>query len=103
MWLCLSHPGALLSILELVDGCVFVHRKVDGQLLEYRTHGCARLPLCSLIQLYQRVERLIRLLISLRDDEWAIMRRHPEYARAMLEEIQYLEPALAVPCCHHER
>ena len=31
------------------------------------------------------------------------MRRHPEYARSMLEPIAYLRPALEIPYCHHER
>jgi len=31
------------------------------------------------------------------------MRRHPEYARSMLEPIAYLRPALQIPYCHHER
>ncbi|WP_210420464.1 HD domain-containing phosphohydrolase [Aquisphaera giovannonii] len=35
--------------------------------------------------------------------EWTIMRRHPDYARAMIEPIAYLRPALEIPYCHHER
>ncbi|WP_205678954.1 HD-GYP domain-containing protein [Aquisphaera insulae] len=37
------------------------------------------------------------------EDEWAIMRRHPDYARAMIEPIAFLRPALEIPYCHHER
>lgn len=40
---------------------------------------------------------------SLTEDEWAVMRRHPEYARTFLSQIEYLEPALDIPYCHHER
>ncbi len=36
-------------------------------------------------------------------EEWAIMRRHPEYARELLEPIEFLRPALEIPYCHHER
>jgi putative nucleotidyltransferase with HDIG domain len=40
---------------------------------------------------------------KLTDDEWAIMRKHPEYAYALLAPIDYLGPALDIPYCHHER
>lgn len=36
-------------------------------------------------------------------DEWVIMRQHPEFARALLEEIEYLRPSLDIPYCHHEK
>jgi HD-GYP domain-containing protein (c-di-GMP phosphodiesterase class II) len=38
----------------------------------------------------------------LTNEEWEIMRRHPQYAREMLASIAYLEPALDIPYCHHE-
>lgn len=39
----------------------------------------------------------------LTDEEWAIMRRHPEYAHRFLAHIDYLVPALDIPYCHHEK
>jgi HD-GYP domain-containing protein (c-di-GMP phosphodiesterase class II) len=39
----------------------------------------------------------------LSEHEWAVMRRHPEYARNLLEPIEFLRPALDIPYCHHER
>jgi putative nucleotidyltransferase with HDIG domain len=39
----------------------------------------------------------------LTEAEWAVMRRHPTYAREMLVPITYLRPALDVPYRHHER
>jgi HD-GYP domain-containing protein (c-di-GMP phosphodiesterase class II) len=36
------------------------------------------------------------------DDEWEIMRRHPLYAYQLLGPIEYLQPALDIPYCHHE-
>ncbi len=39
----------------------------------------------------------------LTDDEWIIMRKHPDYAHALLSPIAYLRPALDIPYCHHER
>ncbi|MBM4398513.1 MAG: GAF domain-containing protein, partial [Deltaproteobacteria bacterium] len=40
---------------------------------------------------------------ALDDDEWRIMRRHPQYARDLLEPIPYLRDAIDIPYCHHER
>ena len=38
----------------------------------------------------------------LTEDEWVIMRKHPEIARDLLSPIEYLRPALDIPYCHHE-
>jgi PAS domain S-box-containing protein len=35
--------------------------------------------------------------------EWEKMRQHPRYAYEMLSPIAYLQPALDIPFCHHER
>ena len=40
---------------------------------------------------------------TLTDEEWEIMRKHPQFAYEMLSSIKYLEPALKIPYCHHER
>ena len=39
----------------------------------------------------------------LNDEEWKIMRQHPQLAYDMLSPIAYLKPALDIPYCHHER
>jgi len=39
----------------------------------------------------------------LTDEEWVIMKKHPEYAYQMLAPIGFLKQALDVPYCHHER
>jgi putative nucleotidyltransferase with HDIG domain len=39
----------------------------------------------------------------LADEEWAVMRRHPEYALNLLAPIDFLRPVLEIPYCHHER
>jgi HD-GYP domain-containing protein (c-di-GMP phosphodiesterase class II) len=36
-------------------------------------------------------------------DEWVVMRKHPAYAREMLERIPYLVSAMEIPYSHHER
>jgi len=40
---------------------------------------------------------------ELTDEEWEIMRKHPQFAYEMLSSIRYLQPALDIPYCHHER
>jgi putative nucleotidyltransferase with HDIG domain len=35
--------------------------------------------------------------------EWEVMRKHPVHAYEMLKTIDYLEPAVEIPYCHHER
>ena len=39
----------------------------------------------------------------LTDEEWVEMRKHPVYAYEWLSPIQFLEPALDIPYCHHEK
>lgn len=39
----------------------------------------------------------------LADDEWQLMKRHPEFARDLLWPTGYLRPAVDIPYCHHER
>ena len=39
----------------------------------------------------------------LTDEEWSLMRRHPQYAFDMLQPIAYLRPALDIPYAHHEK
>jgi PAS domain S-box-containing protein len=38
----------------------------------------------------------------LTDDEWVTMRKHADFARTMLYDIEYLRPCLDIPCNHHE-
>ncbi len=40
---------------------------------------------------------------ALTEEEWRVVRKHPEYALQMLAPIEYLRPALDIPYCHHER
>jgi putative nucleotidyltransferase with HDIG domain len=40
---------------------------------------------------------------KLTDEEWTIMRMHPVYAYDLLSPIAYLQPALDIPYCHHEK
>lgn len=40
---------------------------------------------------------------KLSDDEWATMKKHPEYAFQLLSPIGYLKNAIEIPYCHHEK
>jgi PAS domain S-box-containing protein/putative nucleotidyltransferase with HDIG domain len=40
---------------------------------------------------------------KLTDEEWKIMRQHPQFAYDMLHPIQYLRTAIDIPYCHHEK
>ncbi len=40
---------------------------------------------------------------KLTDEEWVLMRKHPQLAHDMLAPIAYLKDALDIPYCHHEK
>jgi len=40
---------------------------------------------------------------KLTDEEWVIMRKHPQFAHDMLHSVEYLRPALDILYCHHEK
>jgi response regulator RpfG family c-di-GMP phosphodiesterase len=40
---------------------------------------------------------------SLSSEEWAIMRRHPEIGKRLIENIPFLKGAVPIVYCHHER
>jgi putative two-component system response regulator len=40
---------------------------------------------------------------ALTDDEWDVMKKHPQFAYDMLYRIEYLRPAMDIPYCHHEK
>jgi putative nucleotidyltransferase with HDIG domain len=39
----------------------------------------------------------------LTEEDWAVLRKHPDYARRLLEPIGFLRPAMDIPYAHHER
>jgi HD-GYP domain-containing protein (c-di-GMP phosphodiesterase class II) len=40
---------------------------------------------------------------KLTDEEWLVMRKHPEFAYDMLQSVAYLRNSLDIPYCHHEK
>jgi HD-GYP domain-containing protein (c-di-GMP phosphodiesterase class II) len=48
-------------------------------------------------------DEILRKAGPLTDEEWVIMRKHPQLAHDLLSSITYLQPALNIPYCHHEK
>jgi response regulator RpfG family c-di-GMP phosphodiesterase len=48
-------------------------------------------------------DEILRKPQALNENEWMIMREHPQFAYDMLAPITYLTPALDIPFCHHEK
>ncbi len=48
-------------------------------------------------------DHILRKPGPLTEDEWVIMRKHPEYAYELLSPISYLGPAVEIAYCHHEK
>jgi response regulator RpfG family c-di-GMP phosphodiesterase len=47
-------------------------------------------------------DEILRKPFSLTDDEWVIMKRHPELGKRMIEGIDFLRGAVPIVYCHHE-
>ena len=48
-------------------------------------------------------DRILLKPDTLTDEEWVLMRLHPTYALQMLKPIAYLDEAIDIPYCHHEK
>jgi putative nucleotidyltransferase with HDIG domain len=48
-------------------------------------------------------DSILNKVDKLTEAEWAAIRKHPVYAHQILSPIPFLQPALDIPCCHHER
>jgi PAS domain S-box-containing protein/putative nucleotidyltransferase with HDIG domain len=48
-------------------------------------------------------DEILRKPGTLTDQEWVVMRKHVDYAYALLNPIEYLSKAMDIPYCHHER
>jgi putative nucleotidyltransferase with HDIG domain len=48
-------------------------------------------------------DSILRKAGPLSDQEWEVMRQHPIYAYVMLRKIPFLQKALDIPYCHHEK
>jgi len=48
-------------------------------------------------------DHILRKPGPLEGEEWAVMRRHPDYAHEMLRSIDFLSDSLDIPRCHHEK
>ncbi|KAA3645289.1 MAG: PAS domain S-box protein [Chloroflexi bacterium] len=48
-------------------------------------------------------DEILRKPGKLTDKEWELMRMHPVYAYELIKPIAYLEAAIDIPYCHHEK
>ena len=48
-------------------------------------------------------DQILRKPGTLSEEEWEIIKQHPIYAYKILYPITYLQPALDIPYCHHEK
>jgi len=48
-------------------------------------------------------DAILRKPGPLTEDEWAVMRQHPVYGYQFLSQIPFLQRAVEIPYCHHER
>ncbi len=48
-------------------------------------------------------DSVLRKPVGLTEEEWEIMRQHPQLAYGLLSPIAFLQPALDIPYCHHEK
>ena len=48
-------------------------------------------------------DEVLRKTGPLTEEEWVIMRKHPQFAYDMLDPITHLHPAIDIPYCHHEK
>ena len=48
-------------------------------------------------------DNILRKEGPLTDEDWQVMRQHPIYAYVMLRKIPFLQEALDIPYCHHEK
>jgi HD-GYP domain-containing protein (c-di-GMP phosphodiesterase class II) len=48
-------------------------------------------------------DKILHKTEPLKEEEWKVMRMHPQYAFEMLAPIAYLRPALDIPGSHHEK
>jgi putative nucleotidyltransferase with HDIG domain len=48
-------------------------------------------------------DRILLKTTALEPEEWVHMKEHPIYAHEMLQPIHYLQQALDIPYCHHEK
>jgi len=48
-------------------------------------------------------DKILQKTGPLEESEWVVMREHPNFAYELLKPIDYLEPAIDIPYCHHEK
>jgi PAS domain S-box-containing protein len=91
-------PGHCQRVVELTEQLAIAMGVPANELVHIR-HGA----LLHDIGKMRIPDSILRKPGPLSKDEWEIVRRHPVYAFQMLSPIDFLQPALDIPYCHHER
>jgi PAS domain S-box-containing protein/putative nucleotidyltransferase with HDIG domain len=93
-----EEEGHTLRVTELTLALARTFSFTDTQMLYIRwgalLHDIGKMGIPDTILLKQD---------KLNDEEWVIMRKHPQYAYALLQPITFLLPALNIPYYHHEK
>jgi putative nucleotidyltransferase with HDIG domain len=91
----LGHSQRVTSLcLRLAEG-LGIH---DPQELEYIRWGALLHDIGKLAIPYEILHKAGKLT----DEEWEIIKSHPLIAKGLLDNIDYLKPAMAIPLAHHE-
>jgi putative nucleotidyltransferase with HDIG domain len=91
----LGHSQRVTSLcLRLAEG-LGIH---DPQELEYIRWGALLHDIGKLAIPYNILHKTSKLT----DEEWEIIKSHPLIAKGLLDDIDYLKPAMAIPLAHHE-
>ena len=72
---------------------------IHGRELEYMSRG-------ALLHDIGKIGIPDQILIKpgpLDEAEWVEMKKHPQFAYDLMNDIDYLKPSVDIPYCHHER
>lgn len=79
-----------------------------AQLAQFMGVSCADIPHVRRGALLHDIgkmgipDKILRKPGPLDDEEWQVMKQHPQMAYTWLKSIDYLQPAIDIPYCHHE-
>jgi len=90
-------PGHAQRVMEMTLKLAQELRVPDSELVHMRRgallHDIGKLGI---------PDKILFKTTKLNENEWKVIRNHPELAHDMLSSIQYLKSALDIPYCHHE-
>src|SRR5271157_5910239 len=79
--------------------CISISPEKSGEMLMHIRHGALLHDIGKL----GVPDNILLKPDKLTDEEWLLMKKHPTFAFEMLAPIQYLNRAMNIPYCHHEK